>query len=117
MVLDSDWEAEFCRIAESHPKVVAYTKNHNLGLEVPYRYGSAARSSHPAFHPLPDVRTAGLLRNPCDPDHRNRRERFSPLPKSYPNRSERRAVLGPQEQEAPEVLKKLRIYPIHSEPF
>ena len=36
--LDSDWEAEFCRVAESHPKVVAYTKNHNLGLEVPYRH-------------------------------------------------------------------------------
>ena len=40
VVLDSDWEAEFCRVAESHPKVVAYVKNHNLGLEVPYRYGS-----------------------------------------------------------------------------
>src|SRR4029077_364891 len=40
VVLDSDWEAEFCRVAESHPKVIAYTKNHNLGLEVPYRYGS-----------------------------------------------------------------------------
>jgi type III restriction enzyme len=37
VVLDSDWEAEFCRVAESHPKVVAYTKNHNLGLEVPYQ--------------------------------------------------------------------------------
>ena len=35
VVLDSGWEGEFCRVAESHPKVVAYTKNHNLGLEVP----------------------------------------------------------------------------------
>src|ERR1019366_7348059 len=43
VVLDSDWEAEFCRVAESHPKVIAYTKNHNLGLEVPYRYGSETR--------------------------------------------------------------------------
>ena len=31
---------EFCRVAESHAKVKAYVKNHNLGLEVPYRYGS-----------------------------------------------------------------------------
>ena len=40
VILDSDWEAEFCRVAESHPRVKAYVKNHNLGLEVPYRYGS-----------------------------------------------------------------------------
>ena len=39
VILDSDWEAEFCRVAESHPRVIAYVKNHNLGLEVPYRYG------------------------------------------------------------------------------
>jgi superfamily I DNA/RNA helicase len=48
-VLDSDWEAEFCRVAESHPKVIAYTKNHNLGLEVPYRYGSETRKYLPDF--------------------------------------------------------------------
>ena len=44
VVLDSDWEAEFCRVAEEHPKVLAYVKNHNLGLEVPYRYGSETRT-------------------------------------------------------------------------
>jgi type III restriction enzyme len=54
VVLDSDWEAEFCRVAESHPKVVAYTKNHNLGLEVPYRYGSETRQYHPDFIVLVD---------------------------------------------------------------
>src|SRR5262249_28479280 len=43
VILDSDWEAEFCRVAESHPRVQAYVKNHNLGLEVPYRYGSETR--------------------------------------------------------------------------
>lgn len=37
IILDSDWEGEFCRVVESHPKVRAYVKNHNLGLEVPYR--------------------------------------------------------------------------------
>ena len=54
VVLDSDWEAEFCRVAESHPNVVAYTKNHNLGLEVPYRYGSEVRKYLPDFIVLVD---------------------------------------------------------------
>ena len=36
VVCDSDWEAEFCRVAEAHPRVRAYVKNQNLGLEVPY---------------------------------------------------------------------------------
>ena len=49
VVLDSDWEAEFCRVAENHPKVKAYVKNHNLGLEVPYRYGSEMRKYIPDF--------------------------------------------------------------------
>ncbi len=49
VVLDSDWEGEFCRVAESHPRVIAYTKNHNLGLEVPYRYGSEMRNYRPDF--------------------------------------------------------------------
>ena len=49
VVLDSDWEAEFCRVAESHPKVHAYVKNNNLGLEVPYRYGSEMRRYIPDF--------------------------------------------------------------------
>jgi type III restriction enzyme len=49
VILDSDWEAEFCRVAESHPRVKAYVKNHNLGLEVPYRYGSEMRAYRPDF--------------------------------------------------------------------
>ena len=49
VILDSDWEAEFCRVAESHPHVKAYVKNHNLGLEVPYRYGSETRTYFPDF--------------------------------------------------------------------
>lgn len=49
VVFDSDWEAEFCRVAESHPQVKAYVKNHNLGLEVPYRYGSMMRTYIPDF--------------------------------------------------------------------
>ncbi|HEV3259170.1 MAG TPA: DEAD/DEAH box helicase family protein [Gemmataceae bacterium] len=54
VILDSDWEAEFCRVAESHPKVQAYVKNHNLGLEVPYRYGSQTRKYRPDFIVLVD---------------------------------------------------------------
>jgi type III restriction enzyme len=49
VILDSDWEAEFCRVAESHRRVRAYVKNHNLGLEVPYRYGSETRTYRPDF--------------------------------------------------------------------
>ena len=48
-ILDSGWEGEFCRVVESHPKVRAYIKNHNLGLEVPYRYGSEKRKYIPDF--------------------------------------------------------------------
>ena len=49
VILDSDWESEFCRVAEAHPRVKAYVKNHNLGLEVPYRYGSETRKYIPDF--------------------------------------------------------------------
>jgi type III restriction enzyme len=54
VVLDSDWESEFCRVAESHPKVRSYVKNHNLGFEVPYRYGSETRKYLPDFIVLVD---------------------------------------------------------------
>lgn len=49
VILDSDWEAEFCRIAEAHPRVKAYVKNHSLGFEVPYRCGSESRNYRPDF--------------------------------------------------------------------
>jgi len=54
VILDSDWEAEFCRVAESHPRVKAYVKNHNLGLEIPYQYGSETRTYIPDFIVLVD---------------------------------------------------------------
>ena len=54
VILDSDWEAEFCRVAEAHPKVKAYVKNHSLGFEVPYRYGSEPRMYRPDFIVLVD---------------------------------------------------------------
>ena len=54
VILDSDWEAEFCRVAEAHPRVFGYVKNHNLGFEVPYRYGSVTRRYVPDFIVLVD---------------------------------------------------------------
>jgi type III restriction enzyme len=48
-ILDSDWEAEFCRVVEAHPRVRSYVKNHNLGLEVPYRMGSENKKYRPDF--------------------------------------------------------------------
>ncbi len=49
VICDSEWEAEFCRVAESHPRVLAYVKNQNLGFEVPYRLGSGHHVYRPDF--------------------------------------------------------------------
>lgn len=49
IVTDSSWEAEFCRVAESHPKVIRYVKNHSLGFEVPYRFKAENRKYRPDF--------------------------------------------------------------------
>jgi type III restriction enzyme len=49
VICDSDWEAEFCRVAEAHPRVRSYVKNQNLGLEVPYLMGSKPRKYLPDF--------------------------------------------------------------------
>lgn len=54
VVLDSNWEAEFCRVVEEHPRVRAYVKNHNLGLDVPYRMGAEQRIYRPDFIVLID---------------------------------------------------------------
>ncbi len=54
VVLDSDWEGEFCRVVEAHPRVRAYVKNHNLGFEVPYLSGSESRMYRPDFIVLID---------------------------------------------------------------
>ncbi|MCZ7571609.1 MAG: DEAD/DEAH box helicase family protein [Ardenticatenaceae bacterium] len=49
VVCDSEWEAEFCRVVEAHPRVHAYVKNQGLGLEVPYLYGATPRKYLPDF--------------------------------------------------------------------
>ncbi|NOY81146.1 MAG: DEAD/DEAH box helicase family protein [Kiritimatiellaeota bacterium] len=62
VILDSDWEAEFCRVAEKHPRVLAYAKNHNLGLQVPYLYGGRPRIYIPDFIVRVDDRPSHELR-------------------------------------------------------
>ena len=49
IITDSDLEREFCRVAEAHPQVLAYVKNHNLGFEVPYLMAGEPRRYRPDF--------------------------------------------------------------------
>ena len=64
VILDSDWEAEFCRVVEANPRVLAYVKNHGLGFEVPYQSGGMSRRYLPDFIVLLDDG-----RGPDDPLH------------------------------------------------
>ncbi len=54
VVLDSDWESEFCRVAEAHPRVRAYVKNQGLAFEVPYVYGAEPHKYIPDYIVLVD---------------------------------------------------------------
>jgi len=49
VICDSDWEAEFCRVVERHPRVLAYVKNQGLGFEVPYLLGAQPKKYLPDF--------------------------------------------------------------------
>jgi type III restriction enzyme len=49
VICDSEWEAELARVAEAHPRMLAYVKNQGLGLEVPYRDGATPRRYLPDF--------------------------------------------------------------------
>lgn len=66
-ILDSQWEGEFCRVVETHPKVLRYVKNHNLGLEVPYRMGSELRHYRPDF--IVDIDDGQTVDGEPDPLH------------------------------------------------
>ena len=48
-VMDSEWEGEFARVVEDHPRVLSYVKNQNLGFEIPYRDGTKSRKYIPDF--------------------------------------------------------------------
>ncbi|MBH40717.1 MAG: restriction endonuclease [Chloroflexi bacterium] len=63
-ICHSRWESEFCRVAESHPQVLRYVKNHNMGFEVPYHSGSELRQYVPDFIVVVDDG-----RGPDDPLH------------------------------------------------
>ena len=54
VVLDSDWEAGFRRIAEAESRLIACVKNQGLGLEIPYRCGFRSRAYIPDFITLID---------------------------------------------------------------
>jgi len=49
VIYDSEWEAEFCRVAEDHPKVHSYVKNQGLNFEVPYLHAGVSRKYFPDF--------------------------------------------------------------------
>lgn len=49
VIYDSEWEAEFCRVAEDHPKVHSYVKNQGLNFEVPYLHAGVSRRYLPDF--------------------------------------------------------------------
>lgn len=48
-ILDSTWEGQLCKVAENHPRVVRYVKNHSLGFEVPYQMHGEAKQYRPDF--------------------------------------------------------------------
>jgi type III restriction enzyme len=49
IVLDSGWEAQLANAIENHPRVTAYAKNHNLGLEIPYVRDGAPHRYRPDY--------------------------------------------------------------------
>jgi type III restriction enzyme len=49
VVYDSDWEAAFAEQLQDIPEVLAYVKNHSLGLEVPYEMDRETRAYRPDY--------------------------------------------------------------------
>jgi type III restriction enzyme len=70
-VLDSDWEAEFCRVADGHARVLAWVKNHNLGFEVPYMGAFAGGAgSYAKLAQIAGARSYLLLPSTVAPERR-----------------------------------------------
>ncbi len=61
VVFDSDWEAEFARVVEAHPRVLSYVKNQGMQFEVPYRDGTEHRRYWPDYIVRVDVGDAEPL--------------------------------------------------------
>ena len=49
VMCESEWEVEFRRVVEDHPRVMFYVKNQDLGLTIPYRVDGRNRSYVPDF--------------------------------------------------------------------
>jgi len=49
ILTDGDWEAKLAQVIEDHPRVIAYAKNHNLGLEIPYTHEGELRHYRPDY--------------------------------------------------------------------
>ena len=49
IITDSDWEDKLAGRIEEHTQVISYTKNHNMGFEVPYLYEGEPRTYIPDF--------------------------------------------------------------------
>ena len=49
VICDQDWEVEFCRVVERHPRVLAYVPNQGMGFEVPYLFKGVKRTYIPDF--------------------------------------------------------------------
>ena len=69
VILDSDWETEFCRVAEEHPSVRAYVKNHSLGLHRPLQARLGQPHVHSRLHR--PGRRRPRPRRPLEPDYRD----------------------------------------------
>ncbi|MXY51913.1 MAG: restriction endonuclease [Gammaproteobacteria bacterium] len=48
-ICDSDWEREFCRLAERRSSILAYVKNQGMGFTVPYCTDGVSRQYVPDF--------------------------------------------------------------------
>ena len=48
-ICDSDWEREFCRLAEKRVSILAYVKNQGMGFTVPYCSDGVRRQYVPDF--------------------------------------------------------------------
>jgi type III restriction enzyme len=49
IVWDGTWERNLAERLDTHPRVIAYAKNHALGFEAPYRSGNEPRKYRPDF--------------------------------------------------------------------
>ncbi len=61
VVYDSEWEADFARVCDTHLLVKSYVKNQSMGFEVPYRMGAESKRYIPDFILRIDDGSGGIL--------------------------------------------------------